>query len=72
MSGEWLFFDNVEDPYQLNNLAGNPTFKSIAKDLEVLLSRELDRLNDEFLPGSSYIKKWGHNVDSTGTVPYKK
>jgi len=72
LSGEWLFFDIVEDPYQLNNLAGNPAFESIAKNLEELLDKELNRLDDEFLPGSSYIEKWGHKVDATETVPYKK
>lgn len=71
LSGEWLFFDNVEDPYQLNNLAGNPAFESIAENLEELLDKELNRLDDEFLPGSSYLEKWEHKVDSTGTVPYK-
>lgn len=70
LSGEWLFFDNVEDPYQLNNLAGNLAFESIAKNLDELLIKELNRLDDEFLPGASYIEKWGHKVDSTGTVPY--
>ena len=70
LSGEWLFFDNVADPYQLNNLTGNPAFESIAENLEELLFKELHRLDDEFLPGTSYIEKWGYTVDSTGTVPY--
>lgn len=70
LSGEWLFFDNVEDPYQLNNLVGNPSFKSVAENLEELLDKELDRLDDDFLPGASYLETWGHKVDSTGTVPY--
>lgn len=71
LSGEWLFFDNVEDPYQLNNLVGNPDFKLVAENLEGLLDNELTRLDDEFLPGASYVEKWGHEVDSTGTVPYR-
>lgn len=70
LSGEWLFFDNIEDPYQLNNLTGNPAFESIAKNLDELLIKELNRLDDEFLSGASYLEKWGHKVDSTGTVPY--
>jgi len=71
LSGEWLFFDNVEDPYQLNNLIENPSFKSIAKNLDELLGKELNRLDDEFLPGAYYIEKWGYKVDATGTVPYR-
>jgi len=70
LSGNWLLFDNVADPYQLNNLTGNPAFESISKNLEELLSKELNRLDDEFLTGPSYLEKWGHIVDSTGTVPY--
>jgi arylsulfatase A-like enzyme len=71
LSGPWLLFDNVADPYQLNNLIGNPSFDKISKKLEELLSRELSRMEDDFLPGPSYLKKFGHMVDSSGTVPYK-
>jgi len=70
LSGNWLLFDNVADPYQLNNLIGNPSFDKISKKLEELLARELKRMEDDFLPGPSYLKKFGHRVDSTGTVPY--
>ncbi|WP_159023111.1 sulfatase/phosphatase domain-containing protein [Formosa sp. L2A11] len=72
LSGEWLFFDNKKDPYQLNNLAGNAAYESIAGNLEELLNKELNRLEDDFLPGPSYIEKWGYIVDPTGTVPYSK
>ena len=71
LSGNWLLFDNVADPYQLNNLIGNSSFDDISEELEELLSRELKRLGDDFLSGPSYLKKFGHMVDSSGTVPYK-
>jgi len=71
LNGEWLLFDNVTDPCQLNNLVGINAHDTIAKDLEGLLNAELNRLGDEFLDGPSYIEKWGHHIDSTGTVPYK-
>jgi len=70
LSGAWLLFDDVADPYQLNNLIGDPSFDKITKDLEVLLSSELEHLEDDFLPGPSYLSKFGHKVDSSGTVPY--
>ena len=71
LNGEWLLFDNIADPYQLNNLIGNPDYNSISKNLEALLAEQLNSLDDAFLTGPSYVKKWGHQVDSTGTVPYK-
>jgi hypothetical protein len=49
---------------------GDPSADSISEQLEELLFRELKRLGDDFLPGPSYIKKFGHMVDSSGTVPY--
>lgn len=70
--GEWLLFDHAADPFQLNNLAGNPKYKKTANELEELLLKKLNTLEDEFLPGPSYIEKWGHKVDVSGTVPYKK
>jgi arylsulfatase A-like enzyme len=71
LSGNWLLFDNVADPYQLDNLIGNSSYDDISKELAELLSRELKRLGDDFLPGPAYLKKFGHIVDSSGTVPYK-
>ena len=71
LSGGWLLFDNVEDPYQLNNLIENPNFQEKTKYLDGLLAQELNRLGDGFLPGLAYVQDWGHQVDSTGTMPYK-
>ena len=71
LSGKWLLFDNMADPYQLNNLIGNPSSKEISKKLEGLLVGELTRLEDDFLPGPTYLEEFGHVVDSNGTVPYE-
>jgi len=60
----------VADPFQLNNLIGNPSYEQITLELEDILSGELNRLEDDFLPGPAYLKKFGHRVDSSGTVPY--
>lgn len=71
LSGAWLLFDNIADPYQQTNLIEDSNFTEIIEELEQLLSIELNRLDDDFLPGDYYVKKWGHPIDSTGTVPYK-
>jgi len=70
LNGPWLLFDNINDPYQLNNLIGNEGYTALQDDLESLLAHRLRETDDEFLPGMEYIKKWGYPVDETGTVPY--
>jgi arylsulfatase A-like enzyme len=70
MKGPWLFFDNERDPYQLENLSGNPTYAAVQGELDAALQRLLKERNDAFLPGEAYIEQWGYVVDETGTVPY--
>lgn len=72
LTGPWLFFDNLKDPFQLNNLVNDKNYQQIRKDLEIKLSQLLRKTNDKFLPGLEYIKKWGYVIDKTGTVPYVK
>lgn len=70
--GPWLLFDNVNDPLQLNNLAGNQKYSKTEKKLEKLLQKTLKDRNDEFRPGMEYVRKWNYVVDETETVPYNK
>jgi len=70
LKGPWLFYDNERDSYQLDNLCNKPEHSELQKRLEQLLSQKLKEANDKFLPGQEYIKKWGYEVDETGTVPY--
>jgi hypothetical protein len=67
----WLMFNNKKDPYQLNNLCGDPKYAKLEKDLDDLLFKKLKQRNDKFLPGQEYIKQRGYEVDETGTIPYK-
>jgi len=71
LDGPWLLFDNIADPYQQNNLAGNPKFSKLEAKLDKALKQKLSETNDNFLSGQEYIKKWGYVVDETGTVPSK-
>jgi arylsulfatase A-like enzyme len=71
LNGPWLLYDNQDDPYQLENLAGKPGYKKLQDELDRLLSRKLKETNDEFLSGGEYIRKWGYKVDQSGTVSYK-
>ena len=70
IKGPWLLYDNQEDPYQMNNLIGESEYTSLQQDLENWLQQKLVAMNDEFLPGMEYIKKWHYVVDQNGTVPY--
>ena len=67
----WLLFDNVNDPYQMNNLVDNKEFSGLQSRLNKLLMEKLKVTNDGFLPGLTYVKKYNYPVlNSTGTVPY--
>jgi len=70
LNGPWLLYDNDRDPYQLDNLCNKPEHAALQASLEALLARRLKQTNDEFLSGADYIKKWGYEVDDSGTVRY--
>ena len=56
-SGAWLLFDNVNDPFQMNNLIHNKSAKGIKDDLEQLLQIRLNKLNDNFESSDQIIAK---------------
>lgn len=70
LTGPWLLYDNMEDPYQLNNLCNNPEKAELQRELDKILAQKLEQTEDEFLPAEEYIRKWSYTVDETGTVPY--
>jgi len=55
--GEWLIYNNIEDPFQLVNLAGKE--KEIAEELRNLMFEKMKKFNIEFLPWQEQIKKYG-------------
>jgi len=70
LAGPWLLYDNLADPYQLDNLVNRPEAADVQAGLDAQLDARLARAADEFLPGDEYIRRWGYKVDETGTVPY--
>ena len=58
MSGAWLLFDNINDPFQMNNLIHNKAAKGIKDDLEQLLQIKLNQLNDKFESSDQIIAKY--------------
>lgn len=61
LDGAWLLYDNGNDPYQMNNLAGNPQYTDIQMELERRLQQRLNKLGDKFLEGRVYLKQDGLN-----------
>ncbi len=71
LDGPWLLYDNEADPFQLTNLVDRPECAEAQRELDALLGRELEAIGDDFLPGMSYIERWGYPLDDTGTVPFR-
>jgi arylsulfatase A-like enzyme len=59
LQGGTLLYDNLEDPYQLRNLALEPGHEALIERLEGELQGWLARLDDEFLPGDEHIRQLG-------------
>jgi arylsulfatase A-like enzyme len=70
LRGPWLLYDNFSDPFQQHNLIDTPAASAIQPELDRQLNLLLDRYHDEFLPGETYVQRWGYTLDQTGTVPY--
>ena len=71
LEGPWLLYDNQRDPWQLENLVGRADYAEAQAELDALLTRKLDEMGDEFLPGDAYLERWGYAVDATGTLPIR-
>ena len=68
LKGPWLLYDNVLDPYQMNNLLGLDEYKFIESDLDEQLKDWLQKTNDEFLPGNEYMKIWNYTWDRNDSI----
>lgn len=68
LSGPWLLFDNVNDPYQLNNLISDESIKIIQNEYQALLHQKLKVRKDNFMDGDFYMKKWGYTYDAKDSL----
>ncbi|MHB1177457.1 MAG: sulfatase/phosphatase domain-containing protein, partial [Daejeonella sp.] len=66
LKGAWLLFDNIKDPFQLNNLVNQPGFRSLQQDLDSQLNKLLRERKDDFRPGMEYVKKWNYVLGDNG------
>jgi arylsulfatase A-like enzyme len=68
LNGPWLLYDNLEDPYQMNNLIGTDEMIFIHSDLENQLQKLLQKTNDKFLSGAVYMKMWNYTWDRSDSL----
>lgn len=71
LKGAWLLYDDVKDPYQMDNLANKPEYAAIQKELDARLQAELAKRGDGFRDGQSYIDLWGYKVHKGQSLPYR-
>lgn len=64
----WLLYDNVADPYQMNNLIDDPQWEPVRARLDSLMQDHMRRIGDEFLPREEYYKKYNLQIDHRGKV----
>lgn len=56
--GQELLFDNEADPYQMNNLIGNPDYADTAEKLKAEMYAKMEQIGDTFEHNSYYEKNW--------------
>jgi hypothetical protein len=52
---DWLLFNNVFDPLQLENLAGRPQHVALQRELGQRLAGQIEQ-HDRLLPGDEFIR----------------
>lgn len=68
LNGPWLLYDNLQDPYQMNNLLGSDETIFIQSDLENQLAELLEKTNDQFLPAVEYMNMWNYTWDKNDSI----
>ncbi len=65
-----LLFDNRRDPYQMENLMGDPAYAETAADLRARMLARMERIGDAFENNTYYEKNWVENrlIKRTATI----
>ncbi len=68
-SGPWLLHDNIEDPFQMDNLVGRLEYANLQERLEAELKQQLKRFGDTFETPECYREQWGYtNLGKGGEI----
>jgi arylsulfatase A-like enzyme len=57
--GDWVLYDNVNDPYQMNNLVDDPQATDIEAQLKHALHEWLKKTNDRFTTAEGHLRDLG-------------
>jgi len=58
LDGSELLFDNLQDPYQMRNLAGQPAYAALLADMRQQLAARMAALQDNFEACTWYERNW--------------
>ena len=64
----WLLYDNLKDPYQLENLIDNPDCKDIQIHLETAMLGHMAAISDKLMPREYYYDRFNIVFDHRGKV----
>lgn len=66
-----MLFNNIKDPYQLNNLVAKVNYRKIKLKLDKKLKQQLAKIGDDFKPRNYYLKKWGFDLNTVDKTNIK-
>jgi arylsulfatase A-like enzyme len=58
-SRPWLLYDNIADPYQLDNLVDDPAHAALRAELDAEVDAWQQRVDDPALPGAALMRRLG-------------
>ncbi len=64
----WLLCDNLDDPYQMQNLIDDSRHAETRKHLEGLMQAHMDNVCDDLRPREFYYERFGIEFDHRGKV----
>lgn len=70
LNGPWLLFDNLTDPYQLENMVNKSGFADVQHRLDLALARILKEQKDDFEKPEKLRKRWNYKIDDMEQIPY--
>ncbi len=71
LDGPWLLYDQLRDPYQLNNLVDDPAYEEQLHGLDDALTNRLQLLGDDFEPGPEIVRREGYALSANGDIAYE-